>query len=70
MPMNNLPLQELIARLEKELYRLHYKEGSVKYYRLMWRRIATFFENEGVAHFTEAVGMRFLDEEYNFFELE
>jgi integrase/recombinase XerD len=68
--MNNLPLQELIARLEKELYRLHYTEGTVKYYRLMWRRIVTFFEKEGVDHFTEEVGMSFLDEEFNFFELE
>ncbi len=68
--MNNLPLQDLIARLEKELYRLHYKEQTVKYYRLMWRRIVTFFENEGVDHFTEEVGMRFLEKQYNFFELE
>ena len=70
MPMNNLPLQNLIDRLEKELYRLHYTEQTVKYYRMMWRRIITFFENEGVDHFTEEVGMRFLDKQYNFFELE
>jgi hypothetical protein len=69
-PMNSTPLQDLIARLGKELYRLHYKEQSVHYYRLMWRRIVTFFENEGVDHFTEEVGMRFLDKQYNFFELE
>ncbi len=68
--MNSTPLQDLIARLEKELYRLHYKEQSVHYYRLMWRRIVTFFENEGVDHFTEEVGMRFLNKQYNFFELE
>jgi site-specific recombinase XerD len=70
MPMNSPPLQDLIARLEKELYRLHYNEETVKYYRMMWRRIVTFFENEGVVHFTEEVGMRFLDKQYNFFELE
>jgi hypothetical protein len=70
MLMNSPPLQDLIARLEKELYRLHYNEGSVKCYRMMWRRIVTFFENEGVDHFTEEVGMRFLDKQYNFFELE
>lgn len=68
--MNNLPLQDLIARLEKELYRLHYNEQSVKYYRMMWRRISKFFESEGVNHFIEEVGMRFLDKQYNFFELE
>lgn len=68
--MNSPPLQDLIVRLEKELYRLHYNEQTVKYYRMMWRRIVTFFENEGVDHFTEEVGMRFLDKQYNFFELE
>lgn len=68
--MNSPPLEDLITRLEEELHRLHYTEGSVKYYHLMWRRIATFFENEGVDHFTEEVGMRFLDEEFNFFALE
>jgi len=68
--MNSSPLEDLITRLEKELHRLHYTEGSLKYYRSMWRRIATFFENEGANHFTEEVGMRFLDNEYNFFALE
>jgi len=68
--MNNLPLQDLIGRLEKELYRLHYNENSIKYYRGMWRRIAIFFANEGVDHFEEDIGMRFLEKEYNFFELE
>ena len=68
--MKSSPLQDLIARLENELYRLHYTEGTVKYYRRMWGRIVTFFENEGIDHFTEEVGMRFLDKRYNFFELE
>ena len=68
--MNTPPLQDLIARLEKELYRLHYTEESVKHYRIEWKRIVTFFENEGVDYFTEEVGMRFLDKQYNFFELE
>lgn len=68
--MNNLPLQDLIVRLEKELYRLHYTEQSIKYYRMMWRRIVTFFKNEGFDYFSEEVGMRFLEKKYNFFELE
>ncbi|MFT5351557.1 MAG: integrase/recombinase XerD [Gammaproteobacteria bacterium] len=68
--MTNLPFQELTKRLEKELYRLHYTEASVTQYRRMWRRIATFFEQEGIDHFTEEGGMHFLDEQFNFFELE
>ena len=68
--MKNLPFQELTKRLEKELYRLHYTEASVMQYRRMWRRITTFFEQEGIDHFTEEAGMHFLDEHFNFFELE
>lgn len=68
--MSKLQLQDLIANLEQELYRLHYTEGSIKYYRSMWRRIATFFKSEGVSCFTDEMGMRFLDKQYNFFELE
>ena len=68
--MKNLPFQELTKRLEKELYRLHYTEASVMQYRRMWRRITTFFEQEGIDYFTEEAGMHFLDEHFNFFELE
>jgi integrase/recombinase XerD len=68
--MHRLPLQDLIANLEQELYRLHYTEGSIKYYRLMWRRIVTFFESQGSSYFTDEMGMQFLDKEFNFFELE
>ena len=68
--MTNVPFEELSQRLEKELYRLHYTEASVMQYRRMWRRIATFLEHEGFDHFTEEAGMHFLDEQYNFFQLE
>jgi hypothetical protein len=66
--MTSLPFQELTKCLEKELYRLHYTEASVMQYRRMWSRIASFFEQEGIEHFTEEAGIRFLDEQYNFFE--
>lgn len=68
--MAHLPFQELTKRLENELYRLHYTEASVMQYQRMWRRIALFFEQEGIDHFTEEAGIRFLDEQYNLFELE
>jgi integrase/recombinase XerD len=68
--MEILSFRELTIRLEKELYRLHYNEQSIKYYRLMWRRIAAFLESEGTKVFTEEAGLRFLEREYNYFELE
>lgn len=36
----------------------------------MWRRIATFIEHQRLDHCTEEAGMRFLDEQFNFFALE
>jgi len=36
----------------------------------MWKRIATFFEQEDINDYTEEAGLRFLDEQFNFFELE
>ncbi|MCP3776696.1 site-specific integrase [Paenibacillus sp. MZ04-78.2] len=68
--MEILPFRELMIELEKELYRLHYNEQSIKYYRLMWRRIAGFLESEGTNCFTEEAGIRFLERKYNYFELE
>ncbi len=68
--MINLPFQDLTALLEKELYRLHYTEASINYYRRMWKHIATFLHNESTKHFTEELGMNFLDKKYHFSELE
>jgi site-specific recombinase XerD len=68
--MTSLPFQELTHQLEKELYRLHYTEASVLQYRRMWKRIATFFQEENIDHFTEEAGMHFLDKQFNFFQLE
>lgn len=68
--MTNLPFEDLTAQLEKELHRLHYSEASVKQYRSMWRRLAAFLAQKGTTHFTETAGLQFLDEQFNFFELE
>lgn len=68
--MEVLTFPDLTARLEKELHRLHYNEQTIKYYRNMWRRVATFLESAGSDRFTEEAGLRFLEQEYNFFELE
>jgi integrase len=68
--MNSQPFQELTAQLEQELYRLHYTETSVMQYRWMWKRIAIFFKQEGIDHFTEEAGIHFLDQQFDFFARE
>ncbi|CAG4933501.1 site-specific integrase [Acidithrix sp. C25] len=57
---------QLTTDLEAELYRLHYTQATTNYYRRMWGHVATFLESEGAQQFTEELGLRFLDKQYNF----
>lgn len=68
--MRKLPLAELTALLEKELHRLHYKEETVRIYRRMWVRVVKFLDDHNTDHLTEELGMSFLEQEFNYFELE
>ncbi len=68
--MTTIPFQELTKQLENELNRLHYTEASIMQYRRMWKRVATFLQQKGLEDFTEDAGLCFLDEQFNFFELE
>lgn len=44
--MSVLTFDELIHRLENELHRLHYTEGSITGYRRAWKHIASFLDAE------------------------
>ncbi len=61
---------ELTGRLEDELHRLHYTEGTIKGYRRAWKHIGLFLEQEGLEIFTEEAGMHFLEIKYDFFSRE
>jgi len=64
--MSVLTFEELTHRLDFELQRLHYTEGSIKAYRRAWKHIASHLEQEGLDGFTEEAGMRYLDSRYEF----
>jgi len=64
--MSALTFTELTRRLDIELQRLHYTEGSIKAYRIAWKHIASYLEQEGLDCFTEEAGMRYLDCRYDF----
>ncbi|WP_276961721.1 site-specific integrase [Ferrimicrobium acidiphilum] len=57
---------QLTTALEQELHRLHYTEGTIRYYRRMWGRIAAFLDRQHAPDFTEELGLGFLDEQYDF----
>ena len=48
---------QLTTALELELHRLHHTEGTIRYYRRMWGRIAAFLEAERAPDFTEDLGV-------------
>jgi site-specific recombinase XerD len=63
-----MQLQELITALEHEMLRIGYKEATMDHYRANWRLIRTYFEQQGETVFSEAVGMRYLNERYHITE--
>ena len=68
--MEKVPLNELIKLLEKELIRVGYKESTLLYYRVNWKRIIDFFKSKGEDFFSEAVAMDYVDGACDFFEKE
>src|SRR6056297_1768941 len=63
--MQKKPLPELIKELEKEMLRLGYSEGTMDFYRRQWRKILKFVQERGETHFSEQLGLDFLEKHYN-----
>lgn len=63
-------LRELISLLEQELIRMHYKESTLKYYRVNWARLVRYFENRNEEFYSESVAMEYVDEKCDFFAKE
>ena len=68
--MERLSMKELVPRLEQELIRMGYAEGTLKYYRAKWKMITAHFDERGETCFSEAVAMEYVDKKCNFFEKE
>jgi len=68
--MSDHNFDNLTSRLENELRRLHYTEGTIQGYRRAWKHIGLYLEKQGLNSFTEEAGMRFLESRYDFFSRE
>lgn len=68
--MERVTLKELIGLLKKELVRLHYKEATLKYYRVNWSRLIRYFEGRNEEFYSEAVAMEYVDEKCDFYAKE
>ena len=49
--MEKVSLQELVKLLEQELVRVGYKEATLSYYRVHWKKIVAHFERKGEIFF-------------------
>ena len=63
--MENQNLKELIVNLEKELLRLGYSEGSMTFYKRRWQQLLAFAKEQGVTHYSERLGIDFIEQYFN-----
>jgi site-specific recombinase XerD len=70
MNMEKVKIKDLIHLLEQELIRVGYKEATLSYYRVHWKKIITYFESKGEEFFSEAVAMDYVNRKCDFFAKE
>ncbi len=68
--MNQSSFPELTTDLERELLRLNYAASSIHFYRRIWNKLSLFLKAENSEFFTEKLGLRFLETQYDFLERE
>ena len=66
--MQTKMLRELLLDLEKELYRLGYKEATLKYYRNRWQKLLQFADERSEQYFTEQLGIDFIENRFHIME--
>lgn len=59
--MQKQSLKELLQNLEKEMLRLGYSEGSMKFYRNRWKLLIEFAEKKGEIYYSEKLGIDFIE---------
>ncbi len=62
--MQKRPIKELLQDLERELLRLGYTEGSMKFYRNRWQKIIQFAESRKETYYSEQLGIDFVESHY------
>jgi site-specific recombinase XerD len=68
--MEKLQISELVTRLEQELIRVGYKDGTLNYYRDNWKRIIAYFDEHGETFFSVTTAMQYVDNKCDFFAKE
>lgn len=66
--MQKEPLIQLLQGLEKEMLRLGYTEGSMKFYRRRWQMLLQFAQERGETYYSEQLGIDFVEKHFHIFE--
>jgi site-specific recombinase XerD len=66
--MQKKPLKELLLELEREILRLGYTEGSMKFYRNRWKKIIQFAEERNEIFYSEQLGINYVEHHYQILE--
>lgn len=61
-------LKELLQDLEKEMLRLGYTEGSMKFYRNRWKLLIRFAGEKGESYYSERLGIDFIEKYFHILE--
>src|SRR5664279_849515 len=64
--MDPKPIEELVAAVLKELYRLNYSKGTRNQYKWFYNTVIRFSKSEGDLFYSEELGNKFLKSHYNF----
>lgn len=66
--MQKEPLIQLLQGLEKEMLRLGYTEGSMKFYRRRWQMLLQFAQERSETYYSEQLGIDFVEKHFHIFE--
>ncbi len=62
------PLKNLLQDLEREMQRLGYTEGTMKFYYSRWRMLTEFTETRGEIYYSERLGIDFIEKHFHILE--
>jgi site-specific recombinase XerD len=66
--MERKSLEKLINDLDKEMVRLGYTDGSMKFYRRRWQMLLQFAQGLGETYYSERLGIDFVEKYFHIFE--
>ena len=62
--VNDIPIPELIAKLDAYMVGLGYTASTLRHYRQAWNALKNLALAEGVTHFSKELGFKLLQEHY------